>query len=474
MAALPLAERYFADSIKAQIDRDGVVSVSSVEVGLLERRVTVRELRPKLGNGMSAVRWEASGLSWPLEEILKGHTPLVVFRVGDPLRAQRVEADDLKISNANGQTWRFGSVVVEGIDLQRFDADVPVGPFQSTILGARLAQALSVRRIEERNAIYVEPVTQNTIGFLSGSATGYDHGKLGSFSFNGIEATAKASVEPSFKLGSLKGEGLDLRQIVNAMSEASWRPGLPMGRVVIDKASASGFGGEVFARYGISLGSVTIDTAHEGDTVARSIVKVDGFVMVPPVRGLEGLQMRLAMQAMGLKDLRLGLECSAREDRAKGEAAIDRCTLSGPELGELTFDGKIVGADAQFWRAIDTSNLMALYGSKAAFGAATLSLADKGLLDRAMRGLALASSQAPATARANLATEIRRYQPPNVLITEDLTKLLETTARFIEKGGTLTIEARPDPPFALDKFALLMRPGPDLVSLLGLAATLSK
>ena len=35
--------------------------------------------------------------------------------------------------------------------------------------------------------------------------------------------------------------------------------------------------------------------------------------------------------------------------------------------------------------------------------------------------------------RANLAQEVRRYQPPGVLITEDMTKLLDTVARFVEQ-----------------------------------------
>ena len=60
-----------------------------------------------------------------------------------------------------------------------------------------------------------------------------------------------------------------------------------------------------------------------------------------------------------------------------------------------------------------------------------------------------------------------------MLITDDLTKLLETVARFVEKGGTLTLDAKPDPPLGLDS-GLLRKPGPDLVSVLGLTATVSK
>ena len=70
--------------------------------------------------------------------------------------------------------------------------------------------------------------------------------------------------------------------------------------------------------------------------------------------------------------------------------------------------------------------------------------------------------------RNGFAQEVRRYQPPGMLITDDMTKLLDTVARFIESGGTLTLEAKPEPPIGIDKLAYLRRPGPDLVSMLGL------
>jgi len=208
--------------------------------------------------------------------------------------------------------------------------------------------------------------------------------------------------------------------------------------------------------------------------VAHSTSRVDGFVMVPPMKGVEGLQARMVMQAMGLKELRLALDCGGTENRGKGEVEIERCALSGPDLGELNFTAKLVGADAAFWRAIDGGNIVSIYSSEAALADATLSLADKGLLDRGMRAIAAASGQAPAATRANMAAEIRRYQPPNVLITDDMTRLLETVAGFVERGGTLTLEARPDPPFGIARIGSMRQPGPDLVSLLGLTAKVSK
>ena len=53
--------------------------------------------------------------------------------------------------------------------------------------------------------------------------------------------------------------------------------------------------------------------------------------------------MRLALQAMGLRDLKLGFECTGAEDRARGEVTVDRCALSGPSLAEVNFTGRVVG-----------------------------------------------------------------------------------------------------------------------------------
>ena len=101
-------------------------------------------------------------------------------------------------------------------------------------------------------------------------------------------------------------------------------------------------------------------------------------------------------------------------------------------------------------------------------------VADKSLLERSLKALSTMTGQSVATTRANLANEIRRYQPPGVLISESMTKLFNTVSHFIERGGTLTVEAKPEPPVDLDRFKYLMRPDADLVTGLGLTATLSK
>ncbi len=471
VAALPLAQQYVAGQIKTQIEREGAVSVGDVEVGLLDRRLTFHDLRARQINGLSAKRWEATGLAWPLGELLRGRTPVTGFRLGDPFKADRVEVSGLRIAASGDQSWTFGTVILEGLDLARFDADILPGPFQAGALGARLLKALALRRFEERDVIYTAPFSANTVGFLQLTGENYDHGKLGTFALAHLEATARSATEPSFALGDVKASGIDVDQILTSMSQPSWRPGMPLGRLKVEHVRATGFGGELFARYGISLGSIGIDTTHEGADVSRTVTKVEGFVMVPPSRGIEGLQTRLVMAAMGLKELKLALECNAKEDRPKGQVSLDRCALTGDDLGELNLTGRLVNADAIFWRAIDSGNAAAFYGTKTALGEARIVLADKGLLERTMKAIAATSARTPAATRAKLALEIKRYQPPNVLITEDMTKLLETVARFVETGGTLALDAKPDPPFGLDKVPYLQQPGPDLVSLLGITAS---
>jgi hypothetical protein len=275
-------------------------------------------------------------------------------------------------------------------------------------------------------------------------------------------------------MADMKLAGLDLRRPITAMSAVGWRPGMPIGRIDLESASLTGFSGAGMTRNGISLGSITQQTTHEAGDVRRSRVRVEGFVMAPPAGSAQALQLRMALQSMGLKELRLDLDCSGAEDRGKGVVSIDRCALNGPDLGELTLALKLVNADTPFWSAIDDGNTFAMLGSKVGLAGAKVALADRGIVERTLKAAATTTGQPVATVRANFAQEVRRYQPPGILITDDLTKLLDTVARFVESGGTLTLEAKPDKPLGIDKLAYLRRPGPDLVDILGLSATLSK
>ena len=101
-------------------------------------------------------------------------------------------------------------------------------------------------------------------------------------------------------------------------------------------------------------------------------------------------------------------------------------------------------------------------------------VADKSLLQRSLQAKARLSGQPVAAERAALATEIRRYQPSGVLITQDMSKVLDAVARFVEQGGTLTLDAAPQPALGLEKLDYLLKPGADLVNALGLTATVSR
>jgi hypothetical protein len=247
-----------------------------------------------------------------------------------------------------------------------------------------------------------------------------------------------------------------------------------MGRVQLASGRISGFGGDAFARYGISLSSISIETVHESSDVSRTRTRIEGFVLAPPLRGLEALQIRIALQSMGLKEVKLDLDCSGLEDRAKGVLAVEQCALVGPGLGQIDFSARLINADAAFWQAVDEGDLDGLQMTSAALGSARLVVTDKSLLERSLKALSTVTGQPVARTRANLANEVRRYQPPGVLISESMTKLLDTVSQFVERGGTLTIDAKPDPPVDLDHFMYLARPDADLVSGLGLTATLTK
>jgi hypothetical protein len=475
-AAVPLTETYVASQIKSQMDKDGGVSAAKVEVGLFDRRLVFRDLKSrKSGTEFAATRWEATGLNWPLDELVKGNTPFTGFKVGDPLQARRIEVDDMRISPSGGDTIGFRSVVLEGVTLDRFEvprgAAVPAD--QNSAQGARLLNALAVDRFEMKDVISKGQTTGNTVGFQQLGGARLDRGRLGDLTLVNMEATSSGGAAPAFKLEDMKMGGFDVRAVLKAMSDPSWQIGMPVGRVSVENASARGFSGELLDRYGISLGSVTVDFAHEGTGVTRSSTRIDGFVMVPPSRGLEGMQMRMVMGAMSLKELKLALDCKGTEDRTKNELTIDRCALTGPDLGELNLTGRLVNADPAFWQAMDKGTPLEAAGSSVALGEAKLVFADKSLLERAIAATAMVSGSTPAKTRLNMAEQVRRYQPPDVLITDDMTKLLETVARFIEKGGNLTVEARPDPPFGLDKLGYLQQPGPDLVNVLGITASLT-
>ncbi len=474
-AGVPMVEQHAAAGIKSEIERAGTAKVDAVSVGLLARRVTLTNLESRTAAAeLNIGRWEASGLSWPIGELLAGQTPLAGFRWGDPLKADRVELEKVAMADrATGARWTLDALLIEGLDLARYDAAYD-GTYQFAVLTARAMGALAVRRLEQRNARITLPETGETVGLASVVMDGYERALIAALAIGGMDVASGEGQPAQFSVAETKATKIDFRRVIAAMSSANWFPGAPSGRVHVETAKSTGFDGELFKRYGISLGEVGFQTAHVRDKASRTRTHIEGFVLAPPLRGLEGLSLRMALQSMGLKEVKADFDCYGTEDQGKGELTLDRCALVSPGLGEIELSAQIVNADATFWKALDDSDLLALQDSTAALGAARLVLTDKSLLERSLRAIATMTGQPAATLRVSWAREVRRYQPAGVLISQSMTQLLDTIARFVEQGGTLVVEAKPEPPVGFDKLDYLLNPGADLVSTLGLKATLLK
>jgi len=268
--------------------------------------------------------------------------------------------------------------------------------------------------------------------------------------------------------------GIDLRRLLALASSLDWEPGMPIGRVPVAEGRMSGFGGDLMTRYGLTLGSVSTETRRESDDVSRSRLRVEELVLAPSLRSVEALGMRILLQSMNLKEVRLGFDCSSVEDRARHMLKVEDCKLNASDLVDISLVAQIIDIDEEFWRSIDEADAFGLLGTKAALASASLVIADRSLLQRSLQAKARLSGQPVAAERAALASEIRRYQPPGVLITQDVSKVLEAVARFVEQGGRLTLDARPQPALGLQKLDYLLKPGADLVNALGLTATVSR
>jgi hypothetical protein len=475
VAAVPVIERHAAASIKSEIERNGTAKVDEVSVSLLSRRVTLLNLKCKTtAEDLNVGRWEASELAWPIGELLAGRTPLAGFRWGDPLRAGKVELENVQMADkATGGRWSMDALLIEGFDLARYDAAYD-GMFRFAVLTTRAMGALSVRRLEQRNVRVTLPGSGEVVGLASVVLDGYERGRIATLAMAGMEIAAGEGQPAQLSIAENKATKIDFSRTITAMSSDKWYPGAPSGRIHIETAKATGFGGELFKRYGISLAGVSFQTAQVSDKVSRTRTLVEGFVLAPALRGLEGLSLRMVLQSMGLKEVKADFDCYGTEDQGKGELTLDRCALTSPGLGEVELSARIVNADATFWNALDEGDILLLQDSTAALGAARLVLTDKSLLERSLRAFGTMTGQPVATLRASWAREVRRYQPSGVLISQSMTQLLDTVARFVEQGGTLVVEAKPDPPVGVDRLDYLLNPGADLVSVLGLKATLLK
>ncbi len=280
---------------------------------------------------------------------------------------------------------------------------------------------------------------------------------------------------PPVTVADLTFKGLSVERVLAAMSSETWVLGGPGGRISVDSLGASGFGGELMKRYGLSVAGIGLETTHESATRSRTRLHVDNVVLAPPLSGLQGLALRMTLQAMGLSQAKAEFACTATEDRRAGEIAIEDCALQAPGLATIQLALRIVNGDEALWHALDDGDLLLLSDTAAGLASARVVAADQSLLERSAWAYAAMTRQPLTPAiRAGWAREVRRYQPPGVMISQAMTQVLDTVGRFVEQGGTLTLEARPERPLGLDRFDYLAGPGADLVSALGITATVAR
>lgn len=470
-AALPFAEEFAAARLKRGLAQQGV-KVETVQVGLLARSVSLGNVVGGPNGELKVDAWEASGLAWPLEELLKGRLPFGGLDWGDPLHVARLHLRNLRLATPDaGNTWTIGELTGTGIDLPRYDAAYD-GPFRNQVMVARLLGALSVEHLEQRDFTYVS-LEQMSQGASNLSLSGYRHGLIDALEIKDFQVKPADARMAGLIVADIAARRVDLRRPIAIASSIDWEPGTPIGRVPVAEGRMSGFGGDLMARYGLSLGSVSTETVREGE-FSRSRFRVEDFVLAPSLRSVEALGMLMVMQSMSLKEVRLGFDCTTLEDRPRHVLRIEACKLSGQDLAEVSLDAQVIDTDDEFWRAIDEADPFGVLGTKAALASARLVIADKSLLQRSLQAKARLSGQPAATERAALAAEVRRFQPPGVLITQDMSKVLDGVARFVEQGGTLTLDAMPQPALGLEKLDYLLKPGADLVNALGLTATVSR
>jgi hypothetical protein len=471
-AAIPFAEDFAARRLKDGLAREGV-RAETVKVSFLDRSISLNGVAGGPNSELTIGDWEASGLAWPLDEILKGRLPFAGLTWGDPLHVARLRLRNFRLAEPNeGGGWTIGELTATGVDLPRYDA-VYEGRHRSEAMIARLLGALTVGRLEQ-TAVAHHTFDGTVYSAASVAFGGYAQGLMDTLEVKGFETRTANTRAATLTVAEISAAGVDLRRPIKTASSIDWEPGTPIGRVPVAKARLSGFGGELLGRYGVSLDSVASETTRESADLSRSRTTVEGFVLAPSLRSVEALGTMMVLQAMNLKEVRLGFVCDTVDDHARKQFRVEACALTAPGLADISLAASVVDADEEFWRAIDETDIFALLGTKAALASAKLVIADKSLLQRALQAKATFGGQTLAAERAALAAEIRRYQPPDVLITQDMSRLQDTIARFVEQGGTLTVEAKPQPTLGFEKLDYLLKPGADLVSALGLVATLTR
>ena len=213
--AMPLVQGYAAAHIKAEIERSGTATVERVEVGILDRSIALEGLKSDRAGPVSIGLWRVSGLGWPLAELLQGRTPLSGFQWGDPLQADRLELQDVRIGNGGGGGGiDVGSLVLHGIELARYDSR-DTQPDRGLALVAQAMAALSVRRLEQRNSVLTMPG--------SGTRSASRRSSLSVTSVGASPPSFQAASKPQRRTAGRRYSRLPILRRVISISAGLWR-----------------------------------------------------------------------------------------------------------------------------------------------------------------------------------------------------------------------------------------------------------
>ena len=117
-AAVPFAEDFAASRLKSDLAQNGV-QVEAVKVGLWGRSVSLRNVVGGPNGELKIDEWEASGLAWPLDELLKGRLPFRGLDWGDPLHVARLHMRNFRLAEPDASnSWAIGELTGTAL---RFD-----------------------------------------------------------------------------------------------------------------------------------------------------------------------------------------------------------------------------------------------------------------------------------------------------------------------------------------------------------------
>ena len=140
---------------------------------------------------------------------------------------------------------------------------LPAAPMRSSISARASPGRCRWRRLEQKDTVFTDVKGDRVaMGTAVDRTVRQGHGRLDRG--RGLRGHApRPPRRPSFGSPTSSSPISTCDGRSRAMSALAWRPGMPIGRVDLDAASVSGFGGEALARYGISLGSIsTADQAR--------------------------------------------------------------------------------------------------------------------------------------------------------------------------------------------------------------------